>query len=563
MQRHPPLRPWPRYKAALLGAGLCLLALVMAHHVMLVSGFEQVQGTRIDSRLLHYILEYSYMAAFDPRLEILSLPYFYPVPGVAAYTDLMLSVAPLYWPLRALGFDPYAAFQLWLITMTALTFAAAHALLLIGFRLSPPAAGVGAVMIAACGSRVGQMGHPQLLAPFFSLASLLALLLIFRAPGQRPATASVLRASRWRRVGLFLLFFLGGVGQLYTSFYIGYFYLLSLCLSLALALCLPRPRRAIFALLRRDGPMLAGAFLFAAAALLPLLSLYLGAAAKLDPRPMWQITSYTPRLGSWFFMGPESMLYGWTAAMEPFISLPTIEEQGIGFGLVTSAAAALGLWFGRSTAVRLVGLTGLALVLVFTVLPGGISIWWGLLEWLPGARALRVIPRISLLVSVPVALGLASSVHVLLGRARREGRMRWAALAMCLATLCLAEQLRRQPAYEKEQVKRTVTSIAVGLDRRASAFYYTPLVARRRPASMLQEEVHLDAMWAGLQAGVPTINGYNGQVPPRYPLRRAILSGLKQSLGQHDRLAQWCKDHGLERASVQWLLMPRLVEGPR
>jgi len=56
--------------------------------------------------------------------DLWSPPIFFPVRDVAFYTDLLLGVAPLYWPWRWLGAGPETSYQLWMLTIWSLNFAA-------------------------------------------------------------------------------------------------------------------------------------------------------------------------------------------------------------------------------------------------------------------------------------------------------------------------------------------------------------------------------------------------------------------------------------------------------
>ncbi len=160
-----------------LAAGFGVLGVVLAHHPMIFSGFRRIQADLGDSRLINYLLEHGYLwAQRDPEhLEFWSPPFFYPLKNVAAYSDVLLSVGPVYWLWRALGTSPDMAFGLWIVSMSALNYAAGLLLFSKGFGFGAPAAVAGASLVAFGAPRMNQLQHQQLLPFFFPLLALYAL----------------------------------------------------------------------------------------------------------------------------------------------------------------------------------------------------------------------------------------------------------------------------------------------------------------------------------------------------------------------------------------------------
>ena len=203
----------------------------MAHHPMIFSGFRRIQTDLADTRLIHYLLEHGYLwAQRDPEhLDFWSPPFFYPVKNVAAYSDLLLSVGPVYWLWRALGASPDVSFGSWMISMSALNYAAGLLLFRKGFGFGMPAAVAGASLVAFGAPRMNQLNHQQLLPFFFPLLALYALA---RLAGDL--------SLGWRaRGGYWLLAMAALVAQLYAGVYLGWFTILGLGLAavVALALC--------------------------------------------------------------------------------------------------------------------------------------------------------------------------------------------------------------------------------------------------------------------------------------------------------------------------------------
>ena len=78
--------------------------------------------------------------------------------------------------------------------------------------------------------------------------------------------------------------------------------------------------------------------------------------------------------------------------------------------------------------------------------------------------------------------------------------------------VCLAEQGVTTETFDAAANRATIESLASQIDRGRVAFYYHPV--DDPPFS----RHHLDAMWASLATGVPTVNGYSGHAPRSWHL---------------------------------------------
>jgi hypothetical protein len=135
---------------------------------------------------------------------------------------------------------------------------------------------------------------------------------------------------------------------------------------------------------------------------------------------------------------------------------------------------------------------------------------WAVIQAVPGAGAIRCVSRVVLLVDLFALLAAAVWLTHALGRVPNP-RVR-ATVFAALAAVVAAEQVGHEP----KQLRRTdyyaeVDQFAARL-RGAEVGYVLP-----RPGVDLEfEEVF--AMWAGLRANVPVVNGYSGRIPDGYPL---------------------------------------------
>ena len=204
------------------------------------------------------------------HLDFWSPPFFYPVKNAAAYSDVLLSVGPVYWLWRALGASPDLSFGLWMLSMSALNYAAGLLLFRRGFGFGMPAAVAGASLVAFGAPRLNQMGHQQLLPFFYPLLTLYALARLF----------GDLSLGRRARAGYWLLAMAGLVAQLYAGVYLGWFLIIGLGLAGVIALAMRSCRGVLLAVVRRDAWAIAAAGAVGFVLLQPFLSHYLPAARE-------------------------------------------------------------------------------------------------------------------------------------------------------------------------------------------------------------------------------------------------------------------------------------------
>jgi hypothetical protein len=164
------------------------------------------------------------------------------------------------------------------------------------------------------------------------------------------------------------------------------------------------------------------------------------------------------------------------------------------------------------------------------------SLWLDYSLALPGGAAIRAVGRIVLILMVPAAAGLALLVEWLV-RGRRP------ALAWAVALICLAEQTITTPSFDAAANRATIADIAGRVRPGVATFYYKPAGSE---SFMLYG---LDAMWASLDVGVPTINGYTGYYPPSWSGFLTADSKPGTPLGV--LLERWESAHSLRSENVQ------------
>lgn len=501
---------------ALLHVALVAAGTAMVFRPTLESGFARMQTDPGDTVYLNYVLEHATRALHGhaPAGGFWSPPFFFPNANSLAYSENLLATVPVYALLR-LFLEADTAYQVWCMAMLALLYAAT-AWSLRRLSLSPALASLGAFVMAFGLQRAAHLNHGQLLPAAFTPLALLALVLHAREPS-RLRLGAVLGAT-------FL--------QVAAGIYLGWLLLLGAAVFAGLLLALDGDaRRRQFEWVRSS----AGFLLAAVAAWLGALALflrpYLVAARELPPRPWADVLLLLPRPRSWL-SAPAGSLYSTLGDVFP-PGTPLVWEHRLFLGAVPCLLVGLGLF----TIVRgrepdrlrrtLVGASlGAMLVLLALSLRvpvktlglemGGekleyVTLWRLVYDFVPGAGSIRAVGRIWTVV-LPLALvGGLTALEAALGRLRsRRGR---ALLAGLVLVVGVSEQaLRAGPSFDKREFRADVEKTERALRAKGCDAAYVVL----DPAKPFFAS-QLAAMWGGLRAGVPVVNGYSGSFPAGYP----------------------------------------------
>src|SRR5215813_5394971 len=358
--------PAPRAFIAALPILFGVAGMALSFYPTLFSGFAQIQHDPADTRHLNYVLEHDYrwMVRAPGHRALFSPPIFHPEPNTAAYTELMLGLLPFYAPWRAAGFAPDTAFQLWMLLSGGLNFVAAYLLLRRCLRFTPLASCFGSFLFAFGSPRLNQLNHQFLIPQFFTVLALYALVRVFEN-----GAASRFPGALWIAV-----FFASTTAQLYASYYQGWFMLFWLAVALIVAVARRTDRASLARLARSHRWAIFLGVLASGAALAPMAWHYLGAARAVGYRHFWEASEMLPRFGSWFYMGKENWLYGWTADQAPFKYLSMDWEHRLGLGLVTTIVAIGSLYREREKPlVRILALSWLVVALLASMYRGQVS----------------------------------------------------------------------------------------------------------------------------------------------------------------------------------------------
>jgi hypothetical protein len=529
---------WPAAAAGrreVLGfAALLAVGQVSLFHRMLWTGLRETAGDYVNQILTSFILEHTYlwMVRRPDHASLWDPPIYYPTRNVFAYAENLLGTGPVYWLWRSLGFPADTAHQLWAMTLPVLAFAAAYLLFRSGFGFAALPALAGSYVCAYGKTLAAQINNPQLHTLVYAYLGIYCLCRVVRSEERRPLWV--------------LGFFASVVGQLYACFYLGWFYVFFLGLAGMVALAMPRLRPLLLGALRRNLPAVMIGAVAAGLAMAPLVVHSLAVVRALG----WAgdaSTPFLPRLESWLYPGRRSLLYFWLGRMPLFQDIPGEPEQRLFVGAVTLACAGLGVWsWRRSPWMRLLAILTVLLVVLTTELPGGFSLWHAVRAMVPGARALRIVSRVGVLLAFPAGVGVAA----FFSRPRRT-----LAPALLLG-LCVADQAFSEYTFSKLETRRIVAAYAAAVPPECRSAY---LVVRRAPGNdrphwVFQEEIQLSE----LTRGVPMVNGgYTRFYPPGYgSLGINTFSSPAELDRLHRDFAAWLTLHGLSQRDVCWIEVP-------
>jgi hypothetical protein len=270
---------------------------------------------------------------------------------------------------------------------------------------------------------------------------------------------------------------------------------------------------------------------------------------------------------AWFHFGNWSWVYGFTDQWPIFRAIPMGHEQRVGFGLVTTALCFGGIWATRKS----VGMRYLAVLLILLILittlwggyPNGFTGWKIVWSYFPGAKAIRAVARIAMM----YLIGVTIFVAIALERMKGKG----AAIAAIVLGLCvMIEQGETTYSFSKFQARRDVADIVEALGPECEAFFFSAV----EPVN-LTWKYQLDAMMAQLDRGIPTINGYSGQIPKGWEVlgepgirnesdepRNAYALNQWINLRQIKQKVCWAKvalQEGPERADFSALTVPPVI----
>ncbi len=360
---------------------LCIYGLYFAFHHFW-NGFDAISGDLGDARFNALVLEHTWLWITGVHSSLFNTPMFFPHENIYAYSDLLLSVSPVYWCFRLFGIEVMLSYQLWLMSMCVLNFSAFYILAKNFLHFRVFLAALGAYLFSFSLPRISHMEHAQLVPQFFIVISLMGALLWWKTP--KAKTGAVLLLG-------------GAVLQFLCAFYFFWFFLWSVVMVLAYVL-MNQERRDVFLSWFRQLDwkflLLLGAIL--AATVAPFFYHYALVAGEVGRRSWVTISNSVPRLYSWINLPKDHWEWSFVPFKTWITELAVGHEHYLSFGLLTWISMILGLvWTYRQKQHRIFTIPVLAMFF-FTLTSGRFSSWVLIAYLFPGGGAVRAVARIQM-----------------------------------------------------------------------------------------------------------------------------------------------------------------------
>lgn len=466
-------------------------------------GLELMPGDIGDARLNNYFLENIFLFFNGKSASLWHLGFLAPSPYVLGFSDNLFGSAPVYLAARALTGQPDTAFQIWFLVGYAANFAAAYYSLK-RLNCSTIAASVGALIFAFTLPTTAQAGHAQLHYRFGVPLAALYLILFLEQRNVRYLVVSGL----WT------------VWQFYCSIYIGFFsILLSASITASFVIVEMRADRTTLKKFPHDCwngyrklDARAKAFtivgLVGAIAAMGLLLFPYWQVKRLYGvvRPWWEIASMLPQPQS-YLLADQSWIWSKMSHLLP--NLPVRHEHQMFVGLVSMLLVLAGLVFGNRPGNRRALLAGgMGIMMMVTLYVSHVSLWY-FLHKMPMASAIRAMARLVEVLLFPAAYLAALAIDRLRDVSRSAS---WPILVGIVVLIIVESGATDMQVSPKKEWRDRLTRIEA-IFPKALADDNIVFIAQREGSPNAHD---IDVMWASLNHGVETLNGYTGALPPGF-----------------------------------------------
>ena len=493
-----PASPTRELAGKLLVCAVGGLSVAVFFRHQIAGGFALLTGDRADGLIETALLEH-WFNVLRGREPWDSPDFFFPTTGALAYNDGYLIYGLLHALFRTIGLDVVASSELVNICVKAIGFASFYLLSRISCGMSWNFATLGAVLFTLSCTSFVQAIHAQLLSVAF--APLLILLVerhLVMLP-VHPRAAALWGCGAAATLDLWLM----------TSFYMAWFTLLLGAVSVlpvaASLLAGWRPPTGLTA--ARLWPTALSLLVFVAGAV-PFLALYLPKASETGGHAWAETLLYLPSLLDVVNVGAGNLLFGpadqaLNHAVRP--NFPTTGEHEIGLPPVLLLLFALSLP-GAHRRGPLILLASVSCLIAWGLAlhVGSATLWQAVYDHVPGARAVRVVCRLQILLVAPVVLAVTAALA-------QESRRIPVPLLAALCLLLVLEQIDTGSNTGLDHSGEMARLQSIPPAPAGCKAFYT---ASTRPGPpLLPEEIdgfyslNVDAMMVAARIGLPTVNG--------------------------------------------------------
>jgi len=500
--------------ALIVAVGLANLLLFFRHSIF--SGFEQISGDQWDGRLQLAILEHwhhVWMLQANWRSPI----FFHPLPGALGYNDGYFLYGAVYSLARALGSDWFMAYELVPMAVKLTGYGAFIYLARCILRIRLPYALLGATIFFQLASTAVHLGHDQLLTVAF-----VPLMLIFL---YRFTTG--LLAGSMREMLIFgtatVVFY---AAWLMTAFYMAWFFALFAVTATFLYLLIAGSE-ARMRMLRSIVRAWAAFAVLAALGIvvnIPFAMTYLPTAEETGMHGRAELLRYSGTPIDAINVGAANLLYGRLIVRLGYTNpaRPGGGERDSGMTplLLGSFLVAVVYCFRRERIVdrRVLQSVLLAVFLVWVASMRWLHFmpWNFVFDYVPGAGAVRVPPRIQLLVGFFAVL----TATLMFDRSRWFDRP---LLFMALAAVLLVEQYDRGYGHGMTRAAEGWVFTEIPAPPPDCRSFFVLRAAERSASSQSTSNYYdhnVDAMMVAERFNLPTLNGMDSFSPRGWDLFR-------------------------------------------
>ena len=513
----------------------CAAGLAIFFRSFFLSGGDLIIGDMGDGQLIQSIHEHWYRV-FRGLDSWLDMGFFYPVSNELGFSDTFLLTGIPYTALRALGVDMYIAYELTQMLLLVVGFFGMYHWLnkYRGINSWISIWGAFVFVIASPIYLSARNSHIQVLSVW-----MIPLILIFL----EAFIGSYQRAS-WKPAVLFLLISIIFGALLYSTFYAAFFLSLGVLLLVLISIVIHGPRKTVEVLVppRKTWKFLIPGLLVAGLWIGLFLWTYLPVHRDQGGHSIHSVLASLPHVWDLLNHSKSNLLWGRFSFLswdyDADVSWVWTYELGLTFTFaVTVLVFAISIirnrrqWNGKSPDVVLSAFV-LVIVLILMIKVWKVSLWALVYYSLPGADAIRVIPRINAALMVPGLFLFCCFIQALL----RSPSFRNRSIASVFMVLVAVEQVHLvenssiSRAERKALYERIPTPPA---DVDAVYFLGEPTWGWHKGVTINS------AMYLSQKLGIPTVNGRSGMSPPNW-----LMGEMGVNVTPHN-LVQWAKLHSM------------------
>jgi len=520
---------------------------ILFHYPIISSSFNKFPGDEGDSRFSAFLMEHLFLW-FNNKSTFDSPPFFYPTVETLGLSETHLLHGIVYSMIRIFDFSVMKSFSITIFLLNSLTYVTSFLFIRFGMKLNLFPAIVGALVFSFNSAKLNQINHTQL-QPLLLIPLISWLFILIHEKCKNDSYKKPAYIYSFFAITLFHL-------QLWTSFYIAWFYSIIILFGLLVLLTTQTARIYLIIFFKKNIIVIIFSSIVFLLYTIPYLKLYLPVLKEYGVRSYQEVDSMLPRLWSYLWMGDENVMWGWVPKHE-FYSLPMGHEHKIGIGLIFSCFALLSFsWalkgffkvqrgrlglsltglrtfpkfssrFDASKYFLLIGCLG---VLVFFILSLRLnsSLWGIIYSNIPGGSSVRAVTRYALIAYFFVGIFIAVVLNEIENQTYSSNikKICFIFLTYVVIVFGIFEQTGSAGYSDSNHSNYRVNSVINKIKPSCDSFYLMASKDFPRPFWVIQ----IDAMMASQSSNIPTLNGYSGHFPKDYPLWNPKGNNIKSAI---------------------------------